>query len=357
MSAAGSMAVPLLTGDVPREDRIAMEALLGGRGGSAERIGTGRNSRVYRVWREGEEYIAKFYFGTTADGRDRLEVEFSALQFLWARGVRCIPQPICADNVRKVALYSFVTGEPVDASNVSADDVEQLVSFVGVLRRIGSEPEARVLPPAAEAFFTVADVIANIRVRLERLQAQEGEGPVYNELRLFLRDAFSPALDRFAARAEAASLGELGWAYRTLSPSDLGFHNALRAPDGRLVFLDFEYFGWDDPAKTLADVLLHPKMKLAREFQSRLAQSFDEIFGGDPDWRPRVELLYPLFSLKWCMIILNEFRTEQIARRRYVDRSGEEVHVIQMRQLDAARALLERTIRERCDFPYWGQNA
>jgi hypothetical protein len=54
---------------------------------------------------------------------------------------------------------------------------------------------------------------------------------------------------------------------------------------------------------------------------------------------------------------LNEVRTEQIARRRYVDRSGEEVRVIQMRQLDAARALLERTIHERCDFPYWRQDA
>jgi hypothetical protein len=26
---------------------------------------------------------------------------------------------------------------------------------------------------------------------------------------------------------------------RTLSPSDYGFHNALRRPDGTLVFLDF----------------------------------------------------------------------------------------------------------------------
>ena len=38
--------------------------------------------------------------------------------------------------------------------------------------------------------------------------------------------------------------------YRTLSPSDFGFHNALRTPAGTMVFLDFEYFGWDDPAKT-----------------------------------------------------------------------------------------------------------
>ena len=329
-----------------------MDALLGRSGGCAERIGRGRNSRVYRVSCDGEEYIAKFYFGTTADGRDRLEVEFAALQFLWDHGVRCIPEPIRADPLRKVALYSFVTGEPMEVSQVSADDAEQLILFVDILRQVGNDPEARVLPPAAEAFFTTTAVVANIRARLARLQAQGGDGPAYNELRLFLRDRFSPALDQFAGRANASGLGELGWPYRTLSPSDLGFHNALRAPDGHLVFLDFEYFGWDDPAKTLSDVLLHPKMQAPPSLQRRFIHGFDEIFGRDPNWRRRVELLYPLFSLKWCMIMLNEFRTEQIARRRFVDRSGEEVHVIQMRQLDTARALLERTLHERSDFPY-----
>jgi hypothetical protein len=355
MRAPEPAAVPLLSPAVPRADCDAMEGLLNRRGASVERVGNGRNSRVYRVCCDGQEYVAKFYFGATADGRDRLEVEFAALQFLWARGVRCIPQPIRADHVRKVALYSFVIGEPVDASQVSADDVEQLLSFVRVLRRIATNSDARALPPAAEAFFTVTAVVANIRSRLRRLQLHKEDGRAYNELRSFLIDSFSPALDRFAARAEAACFGELGWPYRTLSPSDLGFHNALRASEGLLVFLDFEYFGWDDPAKTLSDVLLHPKMQAPPALQRRLARGFDEIFGSDPDWRRRVELLYPLFSLKWCMILLNEFRTEQIARRRYVDRSGEEVQVIQMRQLDAARALLERTSGER-DFPYWGQD-
>ena len=45
---------------------------------------------------------------------------------------------------------------------------------------------------------------------------------------------------------------------RVLSPSDFGFHNALRRPDGTIVFVDFEYFGWDDPAKMMADAMLHP---------------------------------------------------------------------------------------------------
>jgi hypothetical protein len=36
---------------------------------------------------------------------------------------------------------------------------------------------------------------------------------------------------------------------QVLSLSDFGLHNPLRHPDGKLAFLGFEYFGWDEPAK------------------------------------------------------------------------------------------------------------
>ena len=42
-------------------------------------------------------------------------------------------------------------------------------------------------------------------------------------------------------------------AQRALSPSDFGLHNALRGQDGQLRFVDFEYFGWDDPVKLVSD--------------------------------------------------------------------------------------------------------
>ena len=44
---------------------------------------------------------------------------------------------------------------------------------------------------------------------------------------------------------------------RCLSPSDFGFHNAL-AQGETVRFIDFEYAGWDDPAKTVCDFFHHP---------------------------------------------------------------------------------------------------
>jgi hypothetical protein len=99
--------------------------------------------------------------------------------------------------------------------------------------------------------------------------------------------------------------------------------------------------------------MLHPLMQLTEPRKRQLARGFDAIFGGDAGWRARVEALYPLFALKWCMIMLNEFRPEQIERRRYVDRTAEEAHVFQMRQLEAARSLLERTVGAGSRFQYW----
>lgn len=330
----------------PREDMDALQALLGRPADSAERVGAGRNSRVYKVRCGGAEYAAKFYFKPTADGRDRLQVEYSGLEFLWQRGVRSIAQPVRADAGRQVALYQFVHGEPVASSDASAGDIDQLLSFVAALKAIKADAQARALNPAAEAFFTAAGVISNLHQRLARLEALDAQGAAYDALHRFLGEQFKPALKVFSERATDGTDLELARDHRTLSPSDVGFHNSLRGTGGRLVFLDFEYFGWDDPAKTLSDCLLHPLMRLAPERRRQMAAGFDRIFGADPGWTGRVKALYPLFALKWCMIMLNEFRMDQIERRRYVDRNAEEIQVIQMRQLESARVLLERTLRE-----------
>jgi len=332
-----------LFGGAPQEDLAALAALIGAPVESAERIGAGRNSRVYKVRAGGRDYAAKFYFKPTADGRDRLQVEFNALRFLWDCGLRDIAEPLRADAGRQLALYQFLPGEPVAAAAASMEDVDQLVAYVAALKKLSARPEAAGLGPAAEAFFTTEGVVNNLRGRLARLSSLEAQGPSYDALRRFLADEFTPALRDWSARALAGAPGELDPARRTLSPSDLGFHNALRRPDGRLAFLDLEYFGWDDPAKTLSDCLLHPLMGLAAGHRARLRAGFDAIFGADPRWQTRVNALCPLFALKWCMILLNEFRQDQIERRRYVDRKAEEIQVIQMRQLDTARALLERT--------------
>jgi phosphotransferase family enzyme len=320
-----------------------------------ERVGRGRNSRVYRVRTRSADYAAKFYFQKTADGRDRLQVEYEALSFLWNAGVRRIARPITEDRKRQVAVYAFIDGESVEPAAVGDTELDQLVSFAAELKQLSSRSVPSEISPAAEAFFTVNEVIRNVEGRLRRLLALDTAPRGHDALRDFLHDRFEPAFAtlRQRARSPADPGRELSPGYRTLSPSDYGFHNTLRRPDGSLVFLDFEYFGWDDPAKLLSDLLLHPMMPLALGQRARLAQGMDAVFGADANWRARVEALYPLFGLKWCMIMLNEFLPRHIARNRFTERDSAEIEAVQARQLGAAAAMLARIMEEKDRFPFW----
>ena len=140
---------------------------------------------------------------------------------------------------------------------------------------------------------------------------------------------------------------------RTLSPSDFGFHNALRRTDSQIVFLDFEYFGWDDPAKMLSDFLLHPASGLNVTLKRRFADNIFARFKNSCDLSRRVEVVCPLFGLKWCLIFLNEFIPELLLRRGFVGEPGGEEAEVQAEQLEKARTMLGRISREYRHFSYY----
>ncbi|MBI1983210.1 MAG: phosphotransferase [Acidobacteria bacterium] len=327
---------------------------------SAEQLSSGGNSRVSRVrCKDGTEYAVKSYFQRTISGLDRLEVEYSGLMFLWENGIRSIPQPLMADRARQVAVYEFVDGRNIASHQITADDVEQAVRFASELRDLRERHGSRKLPPASEACFRVSGVIDNIEGRLRRLCAIRQQGPSYDALSEFLSRDFVPA---FAALKErvARKLGqeifsrELASSSRTLSPSDFGFHNALRRPSGELVYLDFEYFGWDDPAKMISDFILHPApaMDMSAELKGLFVRWMLDCFSADARLADRLESLYPFFGLKWCMIMLNEFIPKDLERREFAARAAVDGTGAQMKQLGKSRAMLQKIMGEFENFPY-----
>jgi hypothetical protein len=179
-------------------------------------------------------------------------------------------------------------------------------------------------------------------------------------LHTFLDHDFTPFLDEVARWSEArlnsagmSSAEELDWTRRTLSPSDFGFHNALRQPDGPVIFLDFEYFGWDDPAKMIVDFLLHPAMDLSADLKRVFVSAILGRFGDWPALRARVESVYPLFGLKWCMIMLNEFLPDSFLRRQFAATAPADRAALQHQQLEKARQMLGRIRHEYQTFPYY----
>ncbi len=325
-----------------------------------ERIGGGRNSQIYKVYADGVACFAlKVYFRHASDNRDRLATEFNSFSFLWTNGFREIPEPILADPERGWAVYQFIEGEKIPPGQAGEADVNAFVNLLGQLRELSRHPESRKLGAASEAFFTVDEVMANVQQRWQRVRAAEGDTPPFRALREFFDQELTPFLEELIpwsqARLQAAGMSaerEISWAQRTLSPSDCGFHNALRQADGRIIFLDFEYFGWDDPAKMISDFLLHPAMELSAELKKKFASAVLRRFSDFPALVDRVESVYPLFGLKWCMILLNEFVSDSLQRRNFAAVTVQDRSELQMQQLEKARRMLNRIRSEYQNFPY-----
>ena len=339
------------------EDERIVGCLLGDEVTSLRPIGSGRNSRVCAaVTGSGRRYVAKFYFRHPTDARNRLAAEYGALRFLWDQGVRQIPRPMAADSRKACAVYGFVAGGPI--KKVRSQDIDEAVAFLLKLKSLACRwPEKR---PASEACFSPQAIVKNIRRRLSRLQdvGCRGRASEERELRGFLSREFAPRL-REVLKWCSRGLAAEGWSWdrvlprheRTLSPSDFGFHNALRCRDGSIKFLDFEYFGWDDPAKMTVDFLLHPAMRLSPAARRRFLARLLAGWGKSACLRRRIEIVYPLYGLKWCLILLNEFAPEHRMRREFASAGSGDVR---RRQLGRARRMLRHVIREYQRFLHHG---
>jgi hypothetical protein len=291
---------------------------------AAERIGAGRNSRVFRVELDGADLrrvVVKVYRRDPGDQRDRLGTEFGSLQFLWQNNVRSIPCPIALDRDRHCAIYEYIIGAVATSGTIATEDVDTLVNFLSALKQLRDAPDSDALPAASEACFSLRDLVTHVEGRLERLRRARGVDDEVRALHEWIDATLNPLLIgvgewcRSEARQSAIAFDEpLSRQARTLSPSDFGFHNALRRPDGTLAFVDFEYFGWDDPAKTIVDYLLHPGMALGDVLKQRFANGMQAAFADVPRLAARARIVYPLYGLKWALILLNDFLPERFSQ-------------------------------------------
>ena len=65
-----------------------------------------------------------------------------------------------------------------------------------------------------------------------------------------------------------------------------------------------------------------------------------------------MESVYPLFGLKWCLILLNEFVADSFQRRQFAATGAADRSALQLQQLDKARRMLNRISQEYQSFPY-----
>lgn len=303
------------------------------------------NNRVFRLDAEEGAALLKVYFSHPADSRDRLSTEFSFLTVAWECGVWCVPRPLGFDPENRLGLYEFVPGRRVSVGEIGTEELDEALAFLRNINRHRQSAASRRLPAGSEACFSVADHLRVVDRRVKLLLEAPATSTIEREAGEFVRRELVPLWQAVAIRVERAAQGfvELRDAEYVLSPSDFGFHNALRTENGALCFIDFEYAGWDDVAKLICDFFCQPRVPVPLEFYERFATAAVADLPRPDLHRARADLLLPLYRVKWCCILLNEFLPVGDERRQFAGAGDRFAR--QAEQLQKARTCL-RALRE-----------
>jgi len=306
----------------------------------------GANNRVYRVNVNGTSSLLKHYFRHPNDPRDRLLAEFSFSTFAWDRGLRALPRPLACSFRHRLGLYEFVDGRPPEQGEITGDMVGQLLDFYLELNCHRQSTGARALPVASEACASIEQHLSCVEQRIGHLGRMDNSSAPDREAVAFVRNELYEVWIRVrgAVVERVSDVGLTGYSWMSredwrLSPSDLGFHNVVMPADGRLRLVDFEYAGWDDPARMVCDFFCQQEVPVPVEYHDLVRDSVGASVSEPSRYHQRVEILLPVYRMKWCCILLNDFLPEGRARRQFAGRA-DHLEKRKAEQLQKARRML-----------------
>jgi len=303
----------------------------------------GANNRIFRVEAGNKQFLLKIYFQHPNDVRDRLGAEFSFSKFAWDHEIHSLPQPFACNHRNSCALYEFVEGRPLMPHDVSGESIQQALHFYHQLNQC--KTSARALPKASEACFTTGEHLQCVERRLHLLK--QTDTSLDHEASLFIVNELSQAWSRVSdfVRKRCISMGlpldrEIADQDKCISPSDFGFHNAILTHTGNLHFIDFEYAGWDDPAKMVCDFFCQPAIPVPMDYFDLFSQSIVLTLQDPKIHLERINLLFPVYQIKWCCILLNDFVPAGSSRRQFALGSDDQEER-KRKQLKKAQQALE----------------
>jgi hypothetical protein len=279
----------------------------------------GANNQVYQL--DGA-LILKRYFQDLDDPRDRFKTEHSFYTYAKNTAPDFIADPLAWSEDFRLGLFSKVEGVPPRVCEPR--HIDAAIAFINRLNNPLNPQDLTLLPPASEACFSLTAHIDAVSRRISRMQEWLISGDFADKLQHLIMKVLPPAFEELRCKLllgipQHQCDQELPDHERCISPSDFGLHNCLESESGSLRFIDFEYAGWDDPAKLVCDFFCQPEIPVPiqyfNDFASKIAKAIN--LASESLFLERCRALLPLYRVKWTCIILNDFAPTGNRRRSF----------------------------------------
>ena len=266
------------------------------------------NNQLYEIWLTEEHYFIKKYSNKHIDNWQRGKSEFKAISYLCDKGFEEIPRPINFYEKENMGVYSFIEGCKINQKDVTKKDIINAVEFLVRLHSLPDE-DKRQFSKASSACLSMQDYINVIDKRQRTIKSCTPSGKYRKKIKDLLNKRVYPKIREIKEDFEKKTMSmdtskELLLENQVLTPADFGFHNILKN-ENSYSFVDFEYFGRDDPVRQVLDFFHHGA---SRRIDKKLKNLFIEKYKEKTphhDLQERIQILDPLINMTWILIDFN----------------------------------------------------
>lgn len=290
---------------------------------------------------QSKRYVIKGYAPKGSSDRMAAEVQF--LHYAKLVAPHYVPSLLVEDEERRCVVLEYLNGDPYPAGiSPSEQDILEAGNFFHLLNADQLLAKQHIKQSAAEGFLSLAEHLENVSGRLQQLRTEHLRVEFRFQANLLVQNIiqeFGVIADQTKALIDKGQIQDaINWEDCCVSPSDFGFHNAFRAVNG-VKFFDFEFAGWDDPAKLMVDFMLQPRIPVAPSLSNTFYRSITS-FGGDR-LMDRIGVLGPILRLKWLCIMLSVLRPDRLHEMQIVAQSKISENYIKQR-LQEAQAYIQK---------------
>ncbi len=268
---------------------------------SIQKINHMGNNRLFEVLVNNNKYLLKEY-SIIQKNWDRGKTEFEAVKYLNQKRFGEVPMCINYYPEDNIGIYSFEEGRVLNIKDVNSDHISLGVDFITKLHKINDE-DKRGFKPERTARFSLISYVELLENRLESIEKNfYGSSDNKYFLNNLVKEKINELKSNVLPYGEIYINRKLRLNEQVLTSGDFGFHNMLYNGK-KSKFIDFEYFGRDDPVKEILNFLHHDKnTDLDRKLKEQFLEEYKKIINVDQFFEERLTLADPLIGMNWVLI-------------------------------------------------------
>jgi thiamine kinase-like enzyme len=285
-----------------------------------EKLNGGINNPTYLFFNKKYKFVLKQIKAEPSPTFNNYLAEKQLLTLASTVAVTNVPKLISALDNERVLILEYIQPDNIEnLFNVNLFSIKECINFI---KKLNSDPQLShktITQRAADSSCKLSEHILNIDLRISNFNTDH----LPTELNTKASELLSLLVKKWGDLKNESieylnnnpSINTIDENFMIVSPSDFGFHNII-IKNNKLVFIDFEFSGWDDPAKMYCDFILQPKFQIPREFYNLLNENFLNKEYRNL-YKDRTYWLYKLLKFKWHTIRHSYLNKDKFKRNEY----------------------------------------